>query len=489
MERPPRLRIPVEIYQFFTNPGGHSLIVRGTAGAGKTTFALQTIEELSSVQWGFYHSTRVSDASLLSQFDWLKEKSDRMVRTDSFADSGQADSVKRTGLSDLKGVKSPPMEIAKVGGLAISIGKDLGELEILYRCIERNLPEKGLVVIDSIDALADKYNIGCSKLVTTIQRDIVEGYGSNVLFVLESPGTEMDYLGDGVVNFTCTEYNHRRLREMEIVKLRGCEIQQPKFIFTLDGGRVQAFGHSRSQTSQAPSGPWKALGDLEDRVSSGLGDLDRTLNGGLEKGSITLIELGQGVPTTVSNELESALVCNFASLGRGVMWVPMRKASAENARAKVARRLPGEQIDQLVRIPEKADQMTSSGGCVVPIEGSNAFSDFKWQNIEYSLGSSQRPFLSLMGFDTMQSMYGSDVSDQLMDFLSMVRRNNSIFVALAPTSSASTDRLADLATTHIKIDRIGGTVLLYGEEPFTECYALNFEEKEAGGDVSLTRIL
>ena len=100
-----------------------------------------------------------------------------------------------------------------------------------------------------------------------------------------------------------------------------------------------------------------------------------------------------------------------------------------------------------------------------------------------------RPMLSLMGLDTMQSMYGSDVSDQLMDFLSMVRRNSGIFVALAPTASGSTDRLADLATAHIKIERVGGTVLLYGEEPFTECYAFNFEEKEAGGDVALTRIL
>jgi archaellum biogenesis ATPase FlaH len=489
MEKPPRLKIPAEIYQFFTNPGGHSLIARGTAGAGKTTFALQTIEELSSVEWGFYHSTRVSDASLLTQFSWLKDKSDHLVRTDSFSEANQGEGVKRTGLSDLKGVKSPPMEIAKVGGLAITIGKDLGELEVLYRCIEKNLPEKGLVVIDSIDALADRYNLTCTKLITTIQRDIVEGYGSNVLFVLETSDVSMDYLGDGVVNFSCTEYNRRRLRELEVVKLRGCEIQQPKFIFTLDGGRIQTFGYNRSQVSQAPRGMWRPIMDLNERVSCGLGDLDRSLIGGLEKGSITLIELGQGVPTAVSNELESALVCNFVSLGRGVMWVPMRKASAENARAKITRHIPSTEIDRLVRIPEKADQMISGGGYVVPIEGTNAFSDFKWQNIEYSLGTSKRPILALMGFDTMQSMYGNDVSDQLMDFLALVRRNNAVFVALAPSSSASTGRLADLATTHIKIDRIGGTVLLFGEEPFTECYALNFEEKEAGGDVSLTRIL
>jgi hypothetical protein len=489
MEKPPKLKIPSEVYQFFTNPGGHSLIVRGTAGAGKTTFALQTIEELASTQWGFYHSTRVSDNSLLAQFPWLKDRSNHLVRTDGFADQNQGEGVKRTGLSDLKGVKNPPMEIAKVGGLAISIGKDLGELEILYRCIEKNLPEKGLAVIDSVDALADKYNISCSKLVTTIQRDIVEGYGSNVMFVMETSGPDLDYLGDGVVNFTCTEYNRRRIREMEIIKLRGCEIQQPKFIFTLDGGRIQSFGYHRNQATAAPKGAWRPMPDLNGRVSCGLGDLDRALNGGLEKGSINLIELGQGVPTTVSNDLESALVSNFVSLGRGVMWVPMRKASAENARTKIARFVPVEQIDKLVRIPEKADQMTSAGGYVVPVEGTNAFLDFKWQNIEYSLNGSQRPILTLMGFDTMQSIYGSDVSDQLMDFLAMVRRNDGIFVALAPSSTATTDRLAGLATTHIKIERIGGTVLLYGEEPFTECYALEYGEKEAGGDVALTRII
>lgn len=137
-----------------------------------------------------------------------------------------------------------------------------------------------------------------------------------------------------------------------------------------------------------------------------------------------------------------------------------------------------------------ADQMTSVGDpYVLPIEGSNAFSDFKWQNIEFSLSMSKKPILAMMGFDTMQSLYGNDICDQLMDFLALVRRNHGIFVAMTPPSSSSTHRLADLATTRLKIDRIGGTILLYGEEPFTECYALHFENKEVGGSVSLTPIL
>ena len=74
MGKEPKIKIPIEVYQFFTNPGGHSLIVRGNAGTGKTTFALQTIEELSAIEKSFYHSTRVSDMSLLTQFGWLKDK-------------------------------------------------------------------------------------------------------------------------------------------------------------------------------------------------------------------------------------------------------------------------------------------------------------------------------------------------------------------------------------------------------------------------------
>lgn len=488
----PKLKIPSEVYQFFTNPGGHSLIIRGNAGTGKTTFALQTIEELSAVEKSFYHSTRVSDMSLLTQFGWLRDKMEGIERSDSFSDLHQANdaSIRRLGLSNLKGIKSSPLEIAKGGGLSISIGKDLGELEGLYRGIEKHLPEKTLVVIDSIDALAEKYGLPCSKLLSTIQFDIVEGYGSNVLFVLESSNTDLDYLGDGVINFSCTDYNRRRIRELEILKLRGCEIQQPKYIFTLNKGRIQSFGNQRLLESQIPPAGWRPMPDVNDRLSWGIKDLDSSFTGGLERGSITLIEVGQGVPTSVSNALESSLVSNFVALGRGVLWVPMRKASADSARIKISQSVPTEEFDRLVRIPEKADQIASVGApYVLPIEGSNAFYDFKWQNIEFSLSSSKKPLLTLMGFDTMHSLYGNDICDQLTDFLALVRRNQGVFVAMAPSSSSSTARLEDLATTRLRIDRIGGTVLLYGEEPFTECYALQYERKEAGGNVSLTPIL
>jgi len=65
---------PKEIIRFLSSSGGHSLILRGMAGTGKTTLALQMIEELAAVQQSYYMSTRVSDQSLFNQFPWLLDK-------------------------------------------------------------------------------------------------------------------------------------------------------------------------------------------------------------------------------------------------------------------------------------------------------------------------------------------------------------------------------------------------------------------------------
>ena len=67
-------RIPAEIIEFLNASGGHSLIVKGKAGTGKTTFALQLTEELGEVAASHYLSSRVSDESLYNQFRWLRER-------------------------------------------------------------------------------------------------------------------------------------------------------------------------------------------------------------------------------------------------------------------------------------------------------------------------------------------------------------------------------------------------------------------------------
>jgi len=479
-------RIPREIFTFFTNPGGHSLILRGNAGAGKTTFALQTIEDLSELERSYYVSTRVSDDSLFKQFPWLRN---RIGRTSmGLGEDGENDSVSRSGLNDLKGFETTAIGISN-GKMSVSIGRELRDIESIYDAVESNLPERSLVVIDSIDAMAEKYGMTCSKLINTIQKDVVEQYGANALFVLENADAQLDYLGDGVVMLSVKEFQRRRIREIDLLKLRGCEIQQPKYLYTLRGGKIRSFGLNGDSRPMSP-GCWSSIPDNDGMISSGIQDLDRLLEGGLERGSITLIELGEGIPTSFTRLLETSLVSNFVSLGRGVLWIPLRKASPETSRGYLLKMIDENDFDRLVRIPISASQLNMfDSKHIMAVEGLDASADLSWKNIEYSLQGAESPFLSLVGFDTIESIYGGDLMNKLMGHLGAIRSNEGVFVGITSPSARSTERLADLANVHIKIDRIGGTIIMYGKEPFTGCNAITYGHRENGGCVTLTQIL
>ena len=69
-----RGKVPQVLLDFMRAPGGHSLMLKGDAGTGKTTLALQVIEELADEQPDYYLSTRVSDEALFRQFPWARDR-------------------------------------------------------------------------------------------------------------------------------------------------------------------------------------------------------------------------------------------------------------------------------------------------------------------------------------------------------------------------------------------------------------------------------
>src|SRR2546427_8725987 len=125
--------------------------------------------------------------------------------------------------------------------------------------------------------LSERYGIVARKLVNTLQKDLVEKGNANVVYVLESTGdTRLDYLGDGVVRFESLEHQGRRIRVMTIEKLRGTEIRQHRYIYTLKDGRVRAFGN-RPPAAPAKPGVWTPVPDLgKDVLSWGHRALDRS---------------------------------------------------------------------------------------------------------------------------------------------------------------------------------------------------------------------
>lgn len=489
---------PKEMVKFLSSPGGHSLIIRGMAGTGKTTLALQTIEELASVQQSYYMSTRVSDQSLFNQFPWLLDKvkegeilkARKKVRKK--ADSEAQVEKILLGLAAIKGelknekVKSPRRELMRLQGiiesggeeqvaepgagpgeLTVTIGSTMPEIEMAYDIVDKALPERTLVVIDSIDALAEKYGVPPSRMINALQKDLVEGCGTNMVYVLETPDPLLDYLGDGVIYLSQSNSTGRRIRDLDILKLRGCEIRQPKYVYTLLGGRVRTFEYSRYSKPDKPE-PFEALGDPDGRhVSTGNPDLDGMIEGGLKKGTITLIELSPGVPVVASSPIENGIICNFVSQGRGVAWVPTKKTGAEPAREELLGFLKESEFDKNVRILEPHAATAAPHPFAMTLEGEDVKVDIKWQDVQYALKNTGPPNLAIFGFDSLESIYGPGVLDGLMEFLTSLLNNDGVFVATVTPSVKSTSRLSDLAHTHLRIDKTSGVTLIRGEEPFT----------------------
>src|SRR2546426_11123473 len=174
---PPTGRIPREIVESFNAPGGPSPIVKGPAGTGKTPFALQLTEALGEVTASHYLSSRVSDESLYRQFTWLKDRiKPKVLQTGSKAPHDTK--VARHALDQLEGKleegkegedgESESIGSGEVKGnfLEVTLGFDLPELEDAYTFVDDRIPERSLVLIDSIDALAEHYGIPAARLIT-----------------------------------------------------------------------------------------------------------------------------------------------------------------------------------------------------------------------------------------------------------------------------------------------------------------------------------
>jgi KaiC/GvpD/RAD55 family RecA-like ATPase len=482
-------KIPKEIIEFFNQPGGHSLIVKGQAGTGKTTFALQLTEELGEVADSHYLSSRVSDESLFNQFPWLRDRLKPAIVQTAPKPATSTTKVLRTALDQLEGKIEAGEETAEEGGaksvagadvkdgyIEMSIGFDLPEIEAAYEFVDGRMPKRSLVLIDSIDALAEHYGIAASKLINVLQRDLVEGSKQSVVYILEGGGeTRLDYLGDGVLNLSATEHQGRRLRVMTIEKLRGQQVGQHKYLFTLDAGRLEAFAVKEGAKTSAPR-PWKAVPDpAKDVVSTGMKSLDLLL-GGFPRGRVIAFEVSNLVPADYVDWLRTAMICNFVAQGRGVAHVPPRKGSAEFLREIVSPHLPPGAFESHVQVFEP---VTLGSGEVsknaLHMEGTNVDNDLKWSNVEYHLPKSSRPFLALMAFDTLESVYGEKVLEQMSGVLATVRRSHDAFVGFVTPQSASAAKLANLASSVIHLESLNGTVVMYGEKPYTELFAVSWD--------------
>ncbi|MEW5760165.1 MAG: gas vesicle protein GvpD P-loop domain-containing protein [Candidatus Thermoplasmatota archaeon] len=499
--------IPNEIISFFKKPGGRSLLVKGGAGTGKTTFALEVLDEIAGPEDSFYLSTRVSDESLYIQFPWLKDKeyhtrildAGRLFLESLYKKEISVEAIEKVkedkrvkGAREfLKSIKKTdvPREVNRTN-LDMLLGKcEMPEIERVYDKIEEKLPKKTLFVIDSLEGVTTKYKVKEDELVTTLQKDLVENSNTDMLMVLEKDtDTTVDFLVDGVVMVSKREIEGRRVREIKIEKLRATEIMQPSYLTTLAGGRFLSF---EPFTPKLKGMKWESIPDTEHYYSTGVPDIDKLLGGGYKKGSYNVIEVGENVSSEEYYAVIRPILLNFISHERGCIIVLPGGEHADALREDLVRYIEPEVFDKYIHVADYFLQ-ESTKPYIMALGTRNKEEALRnWKNVLHQLrGATQRPIMDFASFDTLEYLRGNEITIRdLFNTVGATKISKDIGIGILKPGLKLSQEIMNMADTYLKIMDIDKSCCICGVKPHTIIYVITPDKEKGLPYISLTPVV
>src|SRR5919202_4561238 len=298
--------IPDELMQFVQR-NTYSLVIKGSAGTGKTTLSLTILKALKVKSNFFYISTRVSPKQLFLYYPWLGKFIGRpkISESDEISDQGY-------DLSSFEDAR-------------------LDEPESLFERITNQLMDvkAPIIIIDSWDAIASFMDQEARLNNERVLQTWSERAGAKLIFITEDPtDTTLDFLVDGIVELERRFYGSGMLRQTTISKLSGTMINKPSYIYSLNAGVFTSYESYRPSDFAAVMSHLRlnkaenTLSSLSygDYIGTGYQELDVALGGGFAKKAIVLIEMESNVNTWVAIAFLSSIISNFIRTSNPVLF-------------------------------------------------------------------------------------------------------------------------------------------------------------------------
>lgn len=450
------------LQEFFNQSYGSSLIIKGKPGAGKTTFVLEYLDKVREKTPIFYLTTRFSEDPLLSMFPWLNEvtlgsrarERNTVEMSESFRGNFKIleKMIEEGKLSQGTG--------RKASGLMMNIEELLPELNSLYSFVDININKSPLIVVDSIEALAEKYEINTQLLFTIIQKDLVESSGANIILIMEQfDNSTMEYYANGVVTTSYNIINGFLYRTVILEKLRGVSIgSNPIYIFSLEGGRFQSFNripivYPKSRIQLKPSeNPNKLSVPLGNKDLAKVLDLE---NDSLPIGSVIVLHR-KGFSTAVDkyvNLIKNNLVKRTIADSRGVIDV----SSGSNDTSRV---LMGAIDPEFTKYYITAEKSERSSPYIINLSGSSLADDFPQEVIDFYTSNANSPYVFIFSTDFLSFIYHSKFYGDLSSIINNVR-SSGIVVIIADDEEYK--RIFHFANYVIHFEENFGYVTLYSD--------------------------
>ena len=448
--------------------GVKAVSIKGLPGAGKTTLVLELVKRAGG---GLYVSTRVSEPMLMKQHTQFQ----------SLIENGELYTFQPKPEVVSYGV---PQATSTLGKSALRIAEKVMDTA-------QSLT-KHLIVLDSWDAFARELD---EKERLRVERSLVgmvETNQSKIVFVSEGPELNpLDYLVDAIVELRDEEHEGRRIRTIEWRKLRGTEIPQRKYLFTLDDGRFTICQRviaelPRNVTPQI----FKPVPHSNGYYSTGSEELDQLLGGGLRKGLLLLFETGRTVGPSIHVPLAGAIRCNFLAQGGCTVSLPTGGITPEMLRDSIAPHVSKEILNAGLRIGRF--EKGAEEPCFFLLEGGSLEHDFEtlWQKVDEVKGESRRPCYISVPMDILEYTYGPQGIMRLtMKALQQVRDSGDVMFLVVKSGSQVKEQLSDICDIHLMIDEVYGASVLYLVKPPTQLMDLNYDYSQGFPRVKLRPIV
>jgi KaiC/GvpD/RAD55 family RecA-like ATPase len=421
---------------------GSILLVKGETGTGKTTLALEIMSRLQSEGDTVHISTRTHPDKLAYQHALFPAL------------------AARENVKFFSTLEFDPTQFVISHNVVAGLHGLLSSMD------------NPLVVLDSWEGIADYIPQEARMKVEQSLMAVVEETGARLVLVSEHAGTDttMDQLADAIIVLHQRVIDDRRVREVEIRKMRGVPIRQERYLFTIASGRFKHLGPFRF-TLPAATSKFEPLPNTKTHMSTGSRHLDTLLGGGVPRGSTVLLEIRGDVPFEAQVYVPLTALLNFLVTNNAVMNFPYSDFDPTRARLFATQFLPKGVYDANLRIftTDRVEDPVAIKFSLNPGE------DFdKWLDTYESFKRQGKTLWMVMALDTVQNFYGQGVMNFLATVASRAAVNNDIQSIIARPNLELTPKVANISQIHLVLSQRWGTLILYGVKPRTGFYALQF---------------